>query len=253
MASSERLKQKARWARWKILKMAMEGDYGHIAPALSCVDLTVALYYEIMGEDDVCILSKGHGALAQYAISDDMAGEVRGNRGRLPGCLQRGDGQSVASTGSLGHGLPVGVGVALARKLQNKSGHVYVVVGDGELQEGSCHEALSLASELGPLPLTVLIDANGLQAMQRVAPMRMYLGNTDGGDIPGGLDGHNMRQILTALRSGRRLLAFRTVKGKGVPFMEGKVEWHYRTPQTPEEKSWTNSYLRLEPTNPTIS
>jgi transketolase len=228
----------------------METDHGHIAPALSCVEILVAIYYKLKRDDDIVVLSKGHAALAQYGILVDQGlidrSAVSG-RIPLPGCLQRNPEIGIeVSTGSLGHGLPIACGLAYAAAVEQSGRHVWSVVGDGELNEGSCFEAIDFSGDLGRGQHTVVVDMNGLMAM---------------GPASGGLWAHHRRQYINGHRFGELLVALRgkvdeivfakTVKGKGVPFMENKPEFHFRpfSCLTNEQQSWIRSYVNSNATN----
>jgi transketolase len=241
------LSEKADQLRKRVLEMAMEEDYGHIAPALSCLEILVALFYEVMEPTDLFVMSKGHGALALYAVLLDRRAGTPPLRERLPGCLGRNNRLGhLCNTGSLGHGLPFAVGMALAKHTQRKPGRVFVLVGDAELEEGSCYEALQLASDLDTRNITFIVDCNGLGAMHRVDTYYLPIQKAP-------INGHNFGELTTALCSQAPFITCRTVKGHGVPFMEGRMEWHYRKPKTPEELSWIASYLSSETTPPASS
>lgn len=248
MRSSE-LKAKAEWVRKETVRYAMETGGGHLASSLSCVDILTALYYEIMEENDVCIVSKGHGGYAQRTILLDRTFHRSSNRSVNqeahrddPGCLEADPKRGVqCSTGSLGHGLAIGLGVALGKYVQSCPGHVWVIVGDGELEEGSCSEAFGLWFELArkgeKIPLSVIIDNNGLRAMGK-APMcgqPFYISDV--------VYGHDLEALVRILSPRPSICLASTIKGKGIPFMENKAEWHYRLPSTPEELSWIEQYL----------
>jgi transketolase len=235
--------------RKDIVRMGMEGNYGHIAPALSCSDILVTLLYHVASPDDVLILSKGHAALAWYAATGLHAGGRPPDERpiRLPGCLTRDSGTGTpCTTGSLGHGLPFSVGCALARKRLARRGRVGCILGDAECEEGSCYEAFTygaaLAGEEKLVPWTVIFDCNGFGAMHKTDNLNLC-------DSLTAIGGHNFHEMATAFKSEKPFIACRTIKGKGVPFMEGRMEWHYRMPTTTEELSWIESYLSSEPTS----
>jgi transketolase len=235
--------------RKNVVRMALEGNYGHIAPALSCVDILVALLHQAAGPDDVFVISKGHAALAWYAAHGYNldGGEAEREGVRLPGCLSRDPAHGIPCTsGSLGHGMPFALGCALARTRTSRGGRVWCIVGDAESEEGSCQETLHLFAELAsPLKLknlTIIFDNNGLGAMHRTHDTCMA-------NCYRSIDGHNFHEMVTAFKSENPIVSCTTIKGKGIPFMEDKQEWHFRTPTTPEERSWIESWLSSEPTN----
>ena len=246
--------------RQDIFKMAMHANGGHIAPAYSITDIVAELYFDdILRYDaqnpnwrdrDYFILSKGHGVLALYAalakagffpreklMTFCKPGASLGSLARMesvPGVE--------ASTGSLGHGLSFALGIAFACKLDGSANHIYVLLGDGECQEGSVWEGFLAAPHHKLDNLTVIIDNNGLQAMDSVerimsaSNFAVRLGAF--GFAVTEIDGHDYGQIKEALQ--RRSLdkpqavIAHTVKGKGISFMENVPIWHYRIPKGEE-------------------
>jgi transketolase len=228
----------------------------------------VALYYDILNlaedpqwEDrDRLVFSKAHGCYALYAILTD-----RGYVGRsdwetfykgsfLSGCSERSIGHGIeASCGALGHGLPIATGIAFGAKLQGKRYHTYCLVGDGEMQEGSNWEAVQFAVKHELSNLTLIIDANRLQAMEFLEDVLTPRGRSDDlhrklsafGCHVESCNGHSIAEVLDALercreQSGRlgvpAALVADTVKGYGVLCMENVPRFHFRLP-TAEEMS----------------
>lgn len=196
----------------RIIEVAYKSQCGHIGSALSIVPLLERYYKHSKREGDILILSKGHGVLALYAFMEAY-GELENwhldryldNGTELFGLADpRVRGISTA-TGSLGHGICIAAGLALAFKKQKKLNKVYCIVGDGEAQEGSYHEAIhfSVAQELHT-NLEIWIDNNGFQAM----------GKTD--------------DISKYYQENPFVFSFKTKKGNGISFMENNNEWHYR-------------------------
>ncbi len=248
----------AREARKWILKMTSESGSAHVGSALSVVDLLAVAYSAlrlspspVAGEDqDHLILSKGHAASALYAVlalrgffpiawldrySNDgaeLGGHVTHN---VPGVN--------FSTGSLGHGLSFGVGLALSKKKNADNSRVIVVTSDGELNEGSVWEAALLANQLALDNLIILVDRNRLQSLT-TTEMTVQLEPLSDKFISFGFavhnaDGHNhdhLRQLLASapISSKPAVIICETTKGKGVSFMENKVKWHYRPPDSEE-------------------
>jgi len=218
--------------RKDILRVAMANSKGHIAPSLSCLDILTVLYYDIINKQyDTVILSKGHGAYGLYAIWSDLGiiPKSQWEKFELDGCL--------TGYGSLGHGLPIAVGMAFGNKLQGKKGHIYCITGDGEWQEGSMWEALSFSYHHRLDNLTIIVDANGLQAMDwidNILYQNLYQRFDRFGFLPIVIDGHNHRAIKKGLRTKskiwQKILIANTIKGKGIKCMQGKPEWHYRVP-----------------------
>lgn len=232
----------ARDVRCRLLQMHHESRVGHIGGNLSCLDALLYLHHNVLGEEDVFVLSKGHAVGALYAtlwslgkLSDDDLRTFHGENTRLAahpvaGWLP----EIVFATGSLGHGLSLSAGVALGMRLQGKPGRIYCLCSDGEWQEGSTWEALIFARHHKLDNLSVLIDVNGLQGFgttSEVASMAdLHTRIAAFGVEVVSIDGH-APQALSGLAhcgtGGPRFILMRTVKGKGVSFMENRMEWHY--------------------------
>lgn len=237
-----------------ILDMAYSGATVHIGCAFSIVELLAVLYRDHLQLDpanpawpgrDYMVLSKGHGVMAQYAclhelgwLSDEDIGQYFQNGTRLKGLADVHVPGVEASTGSLGHGLSVAAGLALAAKLGKTSQTCYALVGDGELNEGAIWEAVLFAAHFKLDNLVVMIDQNGFQAMGSTDDV-MMLGSIEKKFEAFGFDaitinGHDEEAIdaaytqLKAARNGRpKAIIATTVKGKGVSFMEHNNIWHY--------------------------
>ena len=248
------LEQKARQIRCDALRMINRAGSGHPGGALSATDIMVALYYGKMklsddphDEDrDRFVLSKGHANPSYYAILADKGyfpREELGSLRRLHSILQGHPDCNKCpgvdcSTGSLGQGVSVATGMALGFKLGKRPNHVYVLTGDGELQEGLCWEAFMAAAHYKLDDLTVLVDQNGLQ-LDGTTDQVMSLGDLEAKFAAFGfavqtVDGHDYGQLLEALdrvTPGKpQCIICKTVKGKGVSFMEGQVGWHGKAP-----------------------
>ena len=249
----------AREIRFRLIRMSHEAQSAHLAGALSCVDLLVALYWRILKIDpsqpasphrDRLIFSKGHAISALYVTLAKLGFFPEANLARynqhgasLPEqpCPQMTPGVEWA-TGSLGHGLGVGLGIALASSIQQNPHATFVLMSDGECQEGSVWEAAMLAPKLKTAPLTVLVDFNGWQATGRsrdimqIEPLaeKWTAFGWDACEI----DGHSMPEILSALEKPRdhrpRAIIALTTKGKGASFIEDDNNWHYRSPSAAE-------------------
>lgn len=242
---------------------AYKGNTGHLASAFSVIEILYVLYfkgimnYDVSNQDwdgrDKLVMSKGQGSLALYAVlskagffsrevlytfcqpGSELGGEPR--LGDIPGVE--------ASTGSLGHGLSYAVGMAMAYKMQGKKNQVYVIIGDGECQEGSIWEAAMAAHNFNLDNLTVIMDNNKLQAMGTVKEL-LSIDDWTGKWREFGwnvveIDGHNIEQIEGALKEERirnvpKIIIANTVKGKGVSFMENVPIWHFRMPNQDELK-----------------
>lgn len=241
----------------RLMLRALAGaDKGHVGSALSLIEILRVLYDEVIKHDpkrptwearDRVILSKGHGCLALYAILVDQGyidQQVLDTfcqwRSPLGGHPERQLELGIeASTGSLGHGLPLGVGMALAHQRLNDGVRVFVIVGDGELNEGSNWEALLLAAKHQLNNLTVIVDHNKQQlngAVEKVLPLGALHAKLDAfGAKVQEVDGHDPQQLLKAFEqlSTRQagppgVLIAHTVKGKGLAAAEHNPAWHYR-------------------------
>jgi transketolase len=251
------LEAHARAVRAATVRLAHEGRTAHVGPALSCVDILVALYFHALRVDpmepdradrDRFILSKGHGCMAWFAtlarrgfFGNEVLREYARNGGRLaehpsPNAVP---GVEVA-TGSLGHGLSIAGGMALARKLDDLPGRVFAVLSDGECNEGSVWEAAMFAARWRLDGLVAIVDYNKLQAMGRseevmaLAPLG-HKWRSFGWEVKE-IDGHDLGALtrtfdeLPLVEGKPNAILAHTVKGKGVSFMEGDLEWHYRPP-----------------------
>jgi transketolase len=240
--------------RRTILDMAYAGSTVHIGCAFSIVEIMAVLYRSFLkfnAQDprwtnrDYLVLSKGHGVMAQYAclreigwITDDELKKYFADGTRLKGLADVHVPGIEATCGSLGHGLSVAVGLALAAKRRGTDQRCFAIVGDGECNEGSIWEALLFAAHAELTNLIVIVDANGLQAMGTTDEV-LRLGNlaekfrafgfetieSDGHD-EGAL--HDALQELLSSRSAKpKAIVADTVKGCGVSFMAGDNRWHY--------------------------
>ena len=228
-------------ARRRLLRMHHESGVGHIGGNLSSLDAMLLVFHEFLGPRDRFVLSKGHSAGALYVtlwstgrLSDADLQSFHKDDTLLAGHPpSAGIGEIAFATGSLGHGLSLAAGTALAWCLQGRRDQVFCLTSDGEWQEGSTWEALIFAQH-HRLDMTVLIDHNGLQGFgstAEVASMAPLWDKLRGFDAAVHVvDGHDldaMRQVLAGPGKGLRIVVLRTVKGKGVPFMENRMEWHY--------------------------
>ncbi|MBS1963635.1 MAG: transketolase [Bdellovibrionales bacterium] len=267
MQSSRELAVLAQEFRIPIIEMLTEAKSGHPGGSLSMIDLLTALWFgEMKGVDsaksldadrDHFILSKGHGVPALYAIlakkgfiEEKELMTLRKTGSRLQGHPDRVRLPIVeASTGSLGQGLSVAQGMAMGLKLDGKKGRVFCVLGDGEIQEGQVWEAALSAPKFGLSNLCAILDANGGQIdgpVSEVMPLEPLKQKWESfGWKVVEIDGHNMDAILGAYAEFRKhhdsgakqpfFILARTVKGKGVSFMENQIGWHGVVPK-PEER-----------------
>lgn len=229
-------------ARARLLRMHYESKVGHIGGNLSALDALLHLHSRVMSDSDVFVLAKGHSAGALYIalwavgqISDEELATFHKDGTRLAGHPVAGWHERIGfATGSLGHGLGLAAGVALGKRLRGDSGTVYALLSDGECEEGSVWEALMFARHQKLANLVVLVDANGLQgfgATTDIASLEPLAPKFRGfGLAVAEIDGHSPDALDAALaqRADEPLVVLlRTVKGKGVSFMEGRMEWHY--------------------------
>ena len=263
LSDLKQLKKKAAQIRMDLLEMIYRAGGGHAGGSLSSVDILVTLYYSIMKLDpkhperadrDRFILSKGHSVEGYYAILSDLGffpreerTSYRKFRSGLIGHPSNHLPSIDVNTGSLGHGLSIGAGMALAGKMDQKDYHVYVLMGDGEQAEGSVWEAAMAASHYQLDHLTGIIDRNGLQISgdtEQVMALESLKGKwtSFGWEVVEVADGNNMEELLTAFRrvlSGDHrphLVIANTIKGKGVSFMENQPQWHHKVPTESEMK-----------------
>ena len=235
--------------RLRILDISQQVPALHIGSAFSCTEIVDCICNGLKKPEDIFLMSKGHGCMIQYVIleeqglltPDDLAAYCtrRGRLGAHPDIETPG---IVAATGSLGHGLGMAVGMALAER--NNGVTVYVVLSDGELQAGAVYEAFLQAASFGLSNLIVVIDNNDLQSLGRTSETHPNLYPIDDKLRTFGwnaqlIDGHNWMMMYNAI-ADRPVddrpfaLVARTVKGKGVSFMEGIPLWHYRSPSKDE-------------------
>lgn len=249
-------RQRCKKMRKRILDVSQKLGALHIAPAFSCLELVDTIYHGLMRRDgkghspDTFILSKGHGAMAQFAVLEELGVLTHEDLekccqlgGRLGGHPDYGLPGVEASTGSLGHGLPIALGMALADKVNHVDRTIYVLMSDGELQEGSVWESLLLAPSQGLKNLVAFVDLNDFQSRGRTSQIHpnfypVATKTSAFGWETVELDGHDPQAIHDAVakRSGNAsmMVIAKTTKGKGVSYMENQPIWHYRSPNPQE-------------------
>jgi transketolase len=230
-------------SRTRLLTMHFEARMGHLGGNLSCLDALLVLYAQVLRPQDHVVLSKGHSAGALYValwatgrLPEPELTRFHQDGSKLAGHPTAGWHQDIRfSTGSLGHGLSQAAGTALAERLHGRDGRVFCLMSDGEWQEGSNWEALIFAVHHRLNGLCALVDLNGLQGFgstQDIASMADLAPRLRGfGADVLELDGHDLGALEQALQASSqkpRVLLLRTVKGKGVSFMEGRMDSHYR-------------------------
>jgi transketolase len=251
----ESLEARALRIRERVVDMCAGPEGGHLGGSLSIVELLTALYFEVLRIDperpddperDVLVLSKGHSAAALYAVLaergffpvDELAEYARPGS-RLAGHPTRAVPGVEVPTGSLGHGLALGAGFALAARLDGSDRRTFVILGDGELQEGSVWEAALGAAGLGLDRLVAVVDRNGLQLTGRtesICPLEPLAEKWRSfGWAVQEVDGHDLAAVVPALASAPwrpgspSLLLAHTVKGQGIPMVADRVQSHYAT------------------------
>jgi transketolase len=243
--------------RRRILDMSQHVSALHIAGAYSCTELVDAIYNEFMRpgvgdgkSPDTFLMSKGHGCMIQYVILEDKGILSKADLDAYctPGGIlgthpDYGNPGIEASTGSLGHGLSMVVGMALAERGKKRDGVIYAVLSDGEVQEGSTWEAVLMASSLNLGNIVAFIDNNDFQSLGRTSETHpSFYPLTDKFKAFGWetveIDGHNPAAIYDAVIARSRtkplMVVARTTKGKGVSYMENVPIWHYRSPNKEE-------------------
>jgi transketolase len=249
-------------SRRNVLRMIEAGGAGHMGGALSCIDIVTALYFNEMKIDpadpampdrDRFILSAGHKCMAQYAVLAErgfFGKEILDTYGslntRIPGHPDMHKLPGVeANTGALGHGLSIGLGMALGLRLDGRKSRTFVIMGDGELAEGSNWEAAAAASHHKADNLIAFVDCNGLQISGRtkdvmdMAPASRFA--AFGWELKE-IDGNSMAEICGVLKKipfvpGKpSAIIAHTIKAKGISFAEGSVKYHYWKPGADELK-----------------
>lgn len=241
--------------RLKIVDVVRRSGWpGHLSSAMSVLELLNVLYLEIFSgkneivdksenlnsRNDLIILSKGHAALALYVVLEELGYITEAqlftfnNYGSLLGshpCRHKVPTVEV-NTGSLGHGIPAAVGIAYGFKLSGRSDTVYVIAGDGEMNEGSNWEAMNTASYVGGLNICLIIDLNGDTLKGSNTTCDLFAKSSSFGWAPRVINGHCLDEIYKAIsesKDGLNVVIANTVKGKGFAAMEQDPEgWHYR-------------------------
>jgi len=248
--------ERCRQFRRRILDISQRVSALHIGAAFSCMEIVDAIYHDLMRRDrggaspDTFLMSKGHGCLAQYVNLESIGVLSTADldayctpAGRLGVHPDYGNPGIEASTGSLGHGLAMAAGMAIANRSRGDSGVIYCVLSDGEMQEGSTWEALLMASSLRLTNLVAFVDNNDFQSLGRTSvthpsfyPLVEKLVAFGWEAVQ--VDGHDSAAIIGAVgaRAGTApfVVVARTTKGKGVSFMESVPIWHYRSPNPAE-------------------
>ncbi len=256
--SVDELREISKKARLHIIEMVYGAKSGHPGGSLSIIDVLTVLYFREMHVDpvnpsdpgrDLFVLSKGHASPALYSIlslkgyfPEDLLTGFRKISSKLEGHVHYGVPGVEASTGSLGQGMGVGVGMALASKLDGKKNWIYVVIGDGEIEEGSIWESLMAGYKYRLNNLIVILDRNMIQLdgfTEDIMPMMEIKNKVEsfGWNVLE-IDGHNYDEIISAIEKAKKskeyptLIIARTVKGKGVSYMENNPKYHGSPPES---------------------
>lgn len=244
--------------RRRILEISQQVTALHVAPAFSCLEMVDTIYHGLMrrrpgsaGEfADVFLMSKGHGCMAQYVILEEFGVLSRSDLDRYCTALGRlgahpdyGVPGIAAATGSLGHGMGIAAGMAYGERLKRNDAVVYVVLSDGEMQEGSTWEALMTAGNLRLENLVAFLDLNDLTGLDRMSEVHpvfypvLEKVRAFGWDAAG-VNGHDAGALHAAVVGRARgkpfMVVGKTVKGRGISFMEHVPIWHYRSPSKDE-------------------
>lgn len=250
MDEVKKLQEISREVRKLVVEIANRSKSAHVGPALSCVDLLVYLYFHELNLDekrfedrDIFVLSKGHAAMALYAVlafkglidKETLYGYFQ-NNGTLPGHLDKFTNKWIeVSAGSLGHGFNIALGMAYGNKFKRRKVNVYALIGDGESQEGSIWEGALFAPKLKIDNFTAILDRNDMQGYGKPSEICFYepieekwkafgwtTSRVNGHDFSGIQEGFHVHH------DGKpKIVIADTVKGKGVSFMENDQKWHY--------------------------
>ena len=244
---SKNLKKIIKNIRINILKKTFQAQSSHIGSCFSIVELLSVLYFKKLKTNDTFILSKGHAALALYCLlyerkmlsKSELDNYGKNNSNLMAHASHRVNGIEF-STGSLGHGLPYAVGKALGEKKNKSKNNVYVLISDGELNEGTTWESFLFASFHKLNNLFIIIDYNKIQSLDfvknvmKIEPLEKKL--TSFNLNVKKINGHDVNQIDSAINQLKKknnkpnIIIANTVKGKGVGFMENTILWHYKSP-----------------------
>lgn len=231
--------------RRNIIELLYRHKACHLGSCMSCVEILSVLYFEIMKPEDKFILSKGHAAAALYTVLaekgiidwKELCEQYYEKEGHYWGLAHHTVPGVILSTGSLGHGLPVACGMSLALKNDKKKGKIYCLMSDGEMDPGTTWESALFASHHKLDNLVVIVDYNKFQAFGRTNEVLNLEPLAEKwkafGWIASEIDGHNFNELIENFRkiptvkNKPHIIICHTIKGKGIPFAEGKMEWHY--------------------------
>lgn len=210
----------------------MAASEGHVPSSLSVLDIIYVLYSYVLGSNDVFLLSKGHASLAWYVvlahhkiIPEEWLDHFCKPNAALQGHPENSIPGVAFSTGSLGHGLPGAVGMAYAKKVKGEPGHVWCLVGDGELMEGSCWESFRLIDDLGLKNISIIVDMNEDDRKKNAYRVASFFEGSVWISA-----GHDHDQLKQAFSCPMRLFLLHTIKGRGIDVMERDPKaWHHKS------------------------
>ena len=233
---SEVLSERSKQVRRDAIDLSLANGGYHYGGSFSCADILVNLFDKVMGPDDRFILSKGHGCWVYYVLLREL-----GFNPLLEGHPHYDPSNGVYCTaGSMGHGMPTALGQALARKIKGEPGTIFVLIGDGEAQEGTTWESILIASHLKLDNLVVIVDNNNIQGSGYVDKIMPVIDPLIGAALQAGwvvheFDGHDDESWdqfevkpgeYYVSHNGPTLMVAHTIKGRGVSFMENQPKWH---------------------------
>ena len=236
----ESLNARSKQIRRDVIKLSSANGGYHYGGSFSATEILITLYDKVLEPRDKFILSKGHACWPLYVLLME-----KGLRPKLGGHPTLDEKNGIHfTTGSEGHGMPAAIGMALARKIQRKPGRIFVLIGDGEAQEGTTWESLLTAPHHNLDNLLVIVDCNKFQGSGAIKDILPISGLKQIANILNWraeeIDGHNTDEIQKALQPLNdltpRLVIANTIKGRGVSFMEGKAGWHSRFLSPDEQK-----------------
>jgi transketolase len=251
MAKKFRAIETAKQIRIRILQLSNRAKSSHVGSCLSIVEILVVLYKNFINKKNIFVLSKGHACLAYYCVLQKFghfSNKTLNSYGKNNTILLSHVSHKVPgvefSTGSLGHGLPYAIGRALAEKINKTNNKIFVLISDGELNEGTTWESLLFATFHKLDNLIIIIDYNKIQSLDftknvlKLEPLGKKF-QSFGCNVKK-INGHNFIQIYKSflVRKNKKptVIIANTIKGKGVHFMENSISWHYKYPNSQELK-----------------
>lgn len=241
LALAQPLTDRGKKLRIDTIALAKPNGGYHFGGSFSCCEILLSLFDDVLAKNEAnkFVMSKGHACWPYYVLLREL-----GHEPLLEGHPHIGNGVNY-TTGSMGHGMPATLGMAMARKIQGEEGQLYVLVGDGECQEGTTWESMLIAKRFSVSNLTVILDLNGIQGsgyVEDILPVTAIVGTAKeiGWDVVE-VNGHDIDSVTKALLDvggdNPKMVICHTIKGKGVPFMEDVPAWHAQ---------WVNDEVELE-------